>query len=204
MKMKLYCSKTSPYSRKVRVVAHELGLADRIEEISVDPFAPTEEFLAANPLSKIPALVTDHGEAIPDSSLIVEYLLTRTRGLARVPARGAERWAALRRREIAEGMIDAAIGIVFEKRRPESIVYTPFVDRQLLTLHRSADLLNFEIAQLSLEQPGVTEITAGVALAYLDFRLPYLEWRQERTALAQWYQAFAQRPSMLATQPPVA
>lgn len=198
--MKLYSSKTSPYSRKVRVVAEELGLSDRIEEVMVDPFNPSPEFLAANPLCKIPTLVTDHGVALPDSSLIVEYLMSRARGMGS-SARGNQRWPILRRGQIGEGLMDAAIAIVFEKRRPESIIYTSFLDRQLAAIHRSADLLNLESSQLSTGKPGVTEITIGVALAYVDFRLPYIEWRKSRDGLAQWFAQFSQRPSMLKTQP---
>lgn len=203
MKMRLYCSKTSPYSRKVRVAAEELGLSDLIEEIIVDPFNPTTEFLAANPLSRIPTLVTEKGEALPDSGLIIEYLETRGRGLASLP-RGTKRWATLRRDIVAEGIMDAAVAIVFEKRRPESIVYTVFLDRQAAAIRRSVEMLNLEVSGLSTETPGRVEISTGVALAYLDFRLPYVDWRQGHEALAAWYAHFAQRPSMLKTAPPPA
>ncbi len=203
MKMRLYCSKTSPYSRKVRVAAEELGLSDLIEEIIVDPFNPTTEFLAANPLSRIPTLVTEKGEALPDSGLIIEYLETRGRGLASLP-RGTKRWATLRRDIVAEGIMDAAVAIVFEKRRPESIVYTVFLDRQAAAIRRSVEMLNLEVSGLSPETPGRVEISTGVALAYLDFRLPYVDWRQGHEALAAWYEHFAQRPSMLKTAPPPA
>ncbi len=203
MKMRLYCSKTSPYSRKVRVAAEELGLSDLIEEIIVDPFNPTTEFLAANPLSRIPTLVTEKGEALPDSGLIIEYLETRGRGLASLP-RGTKRWATLRRDIVAEGIMDAAVAIVFEKRRPESIVYTVFLDRQAAAIRRSVEMLNLEVSGLSTETPGRVEISTGVALAYLDFRLPYVDWRQGYEALAAWYEHFAQRPSMLKTAPPPA
>ncbi|MGH8507013.1 MAG: glutathione S-transferase family protein [Stenotrophobium sp.] len=201
MKMKLYCSPTSPYSRKVRVVAEELGLSDLIEEIMVDPFAPPPEFLAANPLSRVPVLITDRGEALPDSSLIIEYLQTRGHGLASV-ARGSKRWATLRRGQIAEGIIDATVATVFEKRRPESIIYPTFLDRQREKILRSLDVLTLELDALSTDAPGVVEITAAVALAYLDLRMPYLEWRKQHEALSTWQEAFAQRPAMLKTQPP--
>lgn len=203
MNMKLYSSKTSPYSRKVRVVVAELGLESRVEEVPTDPFNPSPEFLSANPLSKIPALVTEHGEALLDSGAIVEYLQTRGRGLTPIP-RSGRRWAVLRRREIAEGIIDAAVGIVLEKRRPESIVYTSYLDRQTSAIHRCADCLNLEVEHLSADAAGIVEITAAVALAYLDFRLPYIEWRKAREPLAQWHAVFMQRPSMIATQPPAA
>lgn len=201
MKMKLYSSKVSPYSRKVKVIAAELGLDDKIEEIITDPFNPPPEFLAANPLGKIPALVTEQGQSLPDSALIVEYLLSRgKKGLKPVP-RGPLRWPLLRRAQVADGMIDAAVAIVYEKRRPESIIFTSFIDRQLATIHRSADLLNLEAGELSRDAAGLAEITAGCALGYIDFRLPYIEWRKGREALAEWYAAFVQRPSMAATVP---
>lgn len=204
MKMKLYSSKTSPYSRKVRVAAEELGLSDLIEEIMTDPFNPPPEFLAANPLSKIPTLITEKDEALPDSSLILEYLQTRGHGMASLP-RGTKRWTALRRAQIAEGIMDAAVATVLEKRRPEGIVYTTFLDRQILVIKRSLDILNLETSSMLLEGPvSIVEITAGVALAYLDFRMPYVEWRNGHEQLTQWYETFAQRPSMIKTQPPPA
>lgn len=201
MPMKLFYSKTSPYARKVRVALEELGLAGDVEEIVVDPFAPSPEFLAANPLSKIPTLVTDKGEAIPDSRLILDYLMHRKSGLG-IPGRGSRRWEVLRRAQLAEGVMDAAVGTVMERRRPESIHYIPFLDRQAAVIRRVLDVLNADAGHLALEHPGVCEITCGAALGYLDLRLPYLEWRKGREALANWYTVFAQRPSMQKTQPP--
>ncbi|MGQ0586820.1 MAG: glutathione S-transferase family protein [Gammaproteobacteria bacterium] len=201
MPMKLYSSKTSPYGRKVRIAIEELGLAGEIEEIVTDPFNPPPEMLAANPLSKVPTLVTDRNEALLDSALILDYLTHRKAGLATL-SRGAKRWEVLRRAQLADGVIDAAVGIVMEKRRPESIHYIPFLDRQTAAIRRALDQLNRDAGLLALQTPGLCEITCGVALGYLDFRLPYLEWRKERDALAHWYTVFAQRPSMQKTAPP--
>jgi glutathione S-transferase len=201
MMMKLFSSKTSPYARKVKVAAEELGLSGQIEEVVADPFAPTDEFLAANPLSKVPALVTEHGVALPDSALILDYLSHKKTGLAALP-RGTKRWEVLRRTQLADGIIDAAVASQMEKRRPESIHYIPHLDRQKATINRALDVLNADAGLLALQTPGLCEITVGVALGYLDLRLPYLEWRAKREALASWYSVFAQRPSMQKTQPP--
>jgi glutathione S-transferase len=199
--MKLYSSLSSPYARKVRVVAHELGLSDLIDEIHCDPFEPPPELLAANPLSRIPTLVTERGEALPDSTLVIEYLQTRGRGLTALP-RGSKRWAALRRAHVAEGVINAAFATVIEKRRPEGIRHVAFLDRQADVIRRSIAVLDLEAAELIDDTPSVVEITVGVALAYLDLRMPYLEWRKGHEPLERWYTVFAERPSMLATQPP--
>lgn len=201
MKMKLYSSKTSPYARKVWVVAHELGLADLIEEVPTDPFEPQAEFLAANPLSKIPALVTEKGECLPDSALIVEYLQTRGSGLAPLP-RGGQRWTLMRRQQLGEGILTAAVASRLELRRPPEFVYRPWLERQAAAIRRALDALEPEAAEfLHADAVRVAEITVGVALAYLDFRLPHLEWRREHERLARWYQAFSLRPSMQRTQP---
>jgi glutathione S-transferase len=200
-KMKLYSSKTSPYARKVWVVAHELGLADRIEDVPTDPFKPQAEFLAANPLSKIPALVTETGLCLLDSALIVEYLQTRERGFAPLP-RGARRWHLLRSQQLGEGILSAAVASRLELRRPPEFVYQPWLDRQAAAIQRALDALEGEAAGfLHTGAVRVAEITIAVALGYLDFRLPQIDWRHNRERLWHWYQAFAQRPSMQRTQP---
>jgi glutathione S-transferase len=199
-KMKLYCSLTSPYARKVRVVIDELGMSDQVEEILADPFNAPDELLAANPLSRIPTLIGERGEFLPDSRLIIEYLQARGKHLTPMP-RGTQRWAAARRLMLADGIIDAAVATVLEKRRPEGIIYTAHLDRQAQRIRRSIDALNAEAAHLSLRSVGMVEIATGVALGYLDFRLPYLEWHRGHEGLVHWYESFQHRPSMQKTQP---
>lgn len=201
MKLKLYCSPTSPYARKVRIAIVEMGIEDSVTEVPTDPFAATPEFLIANPLSKLPALVTERGDALPDSGLILDYLTHRFHGLAPLP-RGNKRWEVLRRAKLADGILDAAVASLLEKRRPEGIHYTPWLDRQAQAIQRALAALNTEAGFLSVDKPGVSEVTVGAALGYLDFRMSYLDWRKDRNALADWYARFALRPSMVRTAPP--
>ena len=205
MKMKLYLSLTSPYARKVRMVAHELGLSDLVSEVAVDPWNAQSDFLGVNPLCKVPTLVTEKGETLPDSKLIVEYLLSRGRGLATLPRR-AQRWALLRRQQLAEGILDAAVAMRLEQvMRPQEFRFQGWIDRQTAAINRSLDALELEAGELLHEGAIRTvEITVGAALGYLDFRHGPLEWRQNRARLASWYFSFAQRPCMQTTQPPAA
>jgi glutathione S-transferase len=197
-KMRLYRSLPSPYARRVRAIIEELGLSGQIEEIEVDPYDPPAEFLDINPLSKVPVLITEQGEPLPDSNLIISYLFTRGHGLAALPS-GAKRWGALRRQYLAEGIIDAAAASTNEKRRPEGIIYQVFLDRQAAAIRRAVTRLDEEAAELLQETPTTVEITVGCALGYLDLRMPYLEWRKGKDALAAWYAVFAERPSMQKT-----
>ena len=75
--MKLLYAPQSPFARKVRAAAIELSLDERIEleYAEVIPGRPNVRYAqSANPLRKIPALITDEGEIIFDSTVICEYL----------------------------------------------------------------------------------------------------------------------------------
>ncbi|MFL6837076.1 MAG: glutathione S-transferase N-terminal domain-containing protein, partial [Bradyrhizobium sp.] len=74
--MKLTFSPASPFARKVRIAAIETGLIDKIEFVptTVAPGTPNAEYARINPLKKLPALITDSGDVIIDSYVIVEYL----------------------------------------------------------------------------------------------------------------------------------
>lgn len=201
-RMTLYTSQTSPFARKVRVVAAETGADRLIDEVNVDPFQPPEEFLQHNPLSRIPVLITEQGESLPDSSLIVGYLMTRGQGLTPMP-RGPARWVALRMLTLAEGIMDSAVQSTFEKRRPEGIIHTAFLDRKVAVIRRTLLALEADTPRLlsGADRPSVLEITLGVALEYLDLRLAYIEWRRDQPQLADWLAVFAQRASMIKTRP---
>ncbi len=118
--MKLFYSPASPFARKCRVIVHELGL--KLEEISVNPIG-NEELRRVNPLGKVPALVLDDGSALIDSAVICEYLNDLGGGRffpGTSPWRGGSgRWRALGLQALADGMADAAVALMQQRRLPE-------------------------------------------------------------------------------------
>src|SRR3546814_16338750 len=92
------------------VQAQETGLLDKIEVVPVTttPMAPDAKVAAANPVKKIPALVTDAGMTLFDSPVICEYLDSLSSGAKMFP-HGKARWDALRLQAAADGMLDAAL-----------------------------------------------------------------------------------------------
>jgi glutathione S-transferase len=92
--MKLTFSLASPFARKVRIAAIELGLIDKIEFVpaTVVPGTPNDEYSQINPLKKLPALILDNGDVILDSYVITEYLDELAGGGKLIPASGALRW----------------------------------------------------------------------------------------------------------------
>jgi len=122
--MKLHYNPASPYVRKVRVLAIETGLMERIELVpeKVSPVDPNPDVVADNPVGKIPALVTDEGDALYDSRVICEYLDALHGGTRMFPERGEARWSALRRQALADGMLDAAVITRYETAmRPKEL-----------------------------------------------------------------------------------
>lgn len=191
--MKLYSNRPSPYGRKVLAVIHEKELGDWIEIIQTDPWKDPAELLDATPVGKVPALLTDAGLLLTESTTISEYLDVIGPGPQLL---GSDRWEVLGRVGIAQGLIDAAFGTVIERRRPPERQWADWIDR----LGRAID------RTLSRTPPPGTrfdlgDISLACGLAYLDFRLPEVDWRLRYPELAGWLDDVSCRPSMQATKP---
>ena len=197
--MKLYCSPTSPYARKVRIVAVERGLAAMIEEITATPFE-NPVVAAANPLSKIPALMLDDGTALYDSPVICEYLDSLGAPPRLIPAAGDARWTTLRLQALADGIMDAAFSLVMELRRPEPQRSEEWLIRWQGNIMRAVTATVAEPARTSPEL-NLGQITLACALGYLDFRHPAIGWRDAAPDLTPWFETWAARPSFAATVP---
>lgn len=200
--MQLIYAKPSPYSRKVRVVALEKGLAGRIEEVLASPMEDPATLLDANPLGKVPALRLDDGRCLYDSWVICEYLDMLAPAPRLIPD-GDARFDVLRRCALADGVLDAAVTARLELLRPEEIRWTPWTDRQRRAIGRGLAAMEKDVASLG---PTLTlaHIEFAVALEYLDFRFADIAWRDAHPALGAWLAEFSQRPSMRATLPPPA
>jgi glutathione S-transferase len=202
--MKLRYSPTSPYVRKVMVVALETGLAERIERLTtaVVPTKPNEEVARENPLVKVPALTTDDGLVLYDSPVICEYLDTLHEGAKLFPPAGKPRWIALRQQALGDGILDAAILGRYEILRPKEYQWQDWLDAQLRKVRGALAALEIEVTAGELGGPlTIGQIAVGCALGYLDFRYTSEEWRARHRNLAAWSDEFSKRRSMQLTMP---
>lgn len=198
-RLTLHSQSHSPYARKAIVFAHEAGIADRLDVIDQET-SPTNRnpaIFTVNPLGKVPVLVTPEAGAIFDSLVICDYLDGLHGGRRLIPAKGSERWQALRLHAIAQGLCDAGIALRWETlRRPEHLRYPPLQVGQAAKLIESFDVL--ERGESFDEPVHLGHIGLATALAWLEFRnLP--DFRGGRPRLTRWYEAFSARPSMQAT-----
>lgn len=202
--MRLYHSQTSPYVRKVMVVAREAGLHERIELIasSASPVGEAAAVVRDNPLGKLPCLLLEDGEALYDSPVICEYLDSLHERHRLFPRTGPTRWLALRRQALGDGICDAALLRRYETfRRPLELQWQEWALGQKSKIDRALDALEKDV-RVFPEAPDIGQIAVAIALEYLDLRFPDDPWRDGRPALAAWQAGFATRPSMQETAPP--
>ncbi|MEW6695234.1 MAG: glutathione S-transferase N-terminal domain-containing protein [Pseudomonadota bacterium] len=206
MKLKLIGSLTSPYVRKVRIVMAEKKLDFQFEQ--ADPWAADSTVPDANPLGKVPCLVMEGGEAVFDSRVIVEYLDTLSPVGKLIPASGRERAEVKTWEALADGVLDAAVSARMEQvwsgRAPHERSQA-WVDRQMAAAQRALKAMSLGLgdrAHCHGIHLTLADIAVGVALGYLDFRFPAVDWRSAYPNLARLHERLSQRPSFQDTLPP--
>lgn len=201
--MRLFHSATSPFVRKVMVTLHETGQLDRVELVPAvgTPMASGTMPVAENPLGKVPTLERPDGPALYDSRVITRYL--DALGSGGLYPEAPRLWETLTLEATGDGISEAALLIVYEAGlRPEGARSDAWITGQWAKITRALDTLEARwIAHLA-GRTDAGQIAVGCALGYLDFRHAPRDWRAGRPALAAWFEAFAARPSMRATQPP--
>lgn len=200
--MKLMHGKLSPFVRKVMVAAIEKGLASEIEIVptAVGAGKINRDLLALNPTGKIPTLVTDDGESLYDSLVIVDHLDEVQPAPRLIPAAGAARRRALTMNAAADGLLVAGVLAKAEMARPAERQWPEWMEAQWAKVQACLGALE---AALTDDRTTLTigEIAAGCALGWLDVRAPEEAWRERHPRLAAWHADFAARPSMVATAP---
>jgi glutathione S-transferase len=205
--MKLIGSLTSPFVRKVRVVLAEKKLDC---PFILEDVWGNEDMLATNPLGKVPCLVLEGGEAVFDSRVIVEYVDTLSPVGKLIPASGRERAEVRTWEALADGLLDASVLARLELHWPgrgPGERSQAWVDRQLSRVHAALKGMSLGLAEKAFcagNHLTLADIAVGVALGYLDFRYPEIDWRTPYPNLLRLHDKLAARPSFVDTAPPAA
>jgi len=201
--MKLHWSPRSPFVRKVMILAHETGLEGRLQLIRtvVAMAEPNHALLADNPLSKIPTLVLDDGVVLYDSRVICEYLDHLHDGPRLFPLTPVERWQALRRQALGDGILDVLLLWRNERMKPRERQTQALLDAFELKVNTALRMLEREAPALNAAPFDIGHIGIGCALSYIDFRFPGRDWRASRPQLTSWHRGFQGRPSVQRTEP---
>jgi glutathione S-transferase len=204
--MKIYGDVISPFVRMTLVTAHEVGLGGRVEHVkeTVTPTQANPKLTALSPIGKIPVLETDHHHPIYDSRVIIEYLCHVAGNSSLIPDDGVKRFRVLTLLALGQGIAEAAVSHRYETAvRPKAHQWEAWTERQLQRIRDGLDALDRDWEQV-LAEVNAGSVAAAVALSYLDYRMPDLNWRTGRARLAAFHEAFSARDSMVKTALPKA
>ena len=181
---------TSPFGRKVRMAIDVLGIGHLVTIEPADTLDDNDTLRQQNPLGKMPCLLLPDGAAIYDSGVIIEFLAEGAGSDVLLPRDGPERYIALTRAKLADGITDAALLMVYENRfRDPGTQSERWLAHQRGKVERA--LLAFEAEPPDPARTDIVAIGLSCALGYLDWRRP-VKWRDNHPKLVAWLAAFAQ------------
>lgn len=191
---------TSPYGRKVRIAAINLGIAEQFSLRPADTSDPDDDLRIQNPLGKMPYL-TVGSDILFDSRVILEFLDELMGGGALLPRSGIGRYKLLTKAALADGIIDASLLLTYEWRfRSEAQRSERWRDHQMGKVERGLAALANDLPNPS--QTDVATISLACALGYLDWR-KHLDWRHDFPVLQAWLDAYsAAEPAFEMTRKP--
>ena len=196
--MKLFYSITSPYVRKVMACAIARGIDGHIDRVPTSTSNDPPDLIAANPLCRVPCLVTDDGLPLFDSPVICEFLDTIGDAPPLFPAAGASRWRALKLQALGDGIMDAAVPRRQEQARPKEDARDRVMARHQAAVARALAALEADLPGRSVD---IGALAVACALGYLDFRFAHEPWRDAHPKLAAWFAGMAETPAIAGTVP---
>ena len=197
--MKLYINLTSPFARIVRIALIEMGLDRQVTTQVVDPWTDEPGLMAANPAGRVPTLVTQDGVALSETMLILQYLAALAPQAPLLPAEGPE--CVLARAGLAIGTIEAAAAIIIGCKSAPDFDTQLVGQRRYRTMRDGLARIDRNLPPDMTERLDLSAIATVVALDYIVFRFPAIDWLGANPALAAWRLRQGERPSLVATKP---
>ncbi len=167
----------SPFVRRTAIAMRLYGVA--FEHRPWSTFGEGDKIAPYNPLRRVPTLVLDDGEALIDSTAILDYLDELVGPeKAMIAARGPERRRALRICALATGLGDKSVSLVYERvLRKEQLKL--WVERCEAQISGVLDVLEQECAAVKTtywfgERIGHADIAVACVLRFTGEAHPQL------------------------------
>ena len=189
--MRLFGTTTSPFVRRVRVVAAEVG--EPVELVNTATDTGMAQLRDVSPIRKVPVAIIDT-RLLYDSRVIIDWLVT-TRGYREIEA-PRDRWREQNLLNAIDAALDSVIQLFYLRRDGVVVDGTPYAQRQL---ERADAIFAWLARELRPAAFALPEITVACALDWMDFRQCYPTERA--SGLDAVRVALRDRPSMVATRP---
>lgn len=156
----------SPFVRRVAVSAQFLGVPYKHEELSI--FRDYEKFREINPLVKVPTVITDDGQVLVESTLIIDYLETLS-DKTLMPEKASDKAAALRVIGIALVANEKVAQLIYElKHRPKEKRHAAWLERLSQQLKGATELLEEAVGDGAawIDGKDLSQADISVAVAW--------------------------------------
>lgn len=196
--MKLFGTTTSPFVRRVRVVAAETG--QPLELVNTATDEGQAALRRVSPIWKVP--VAEIGERyLFDSRAIIDWLTTfHGWGDLRAPV---DRWREANLLNAIDGALESAIQLFYLRREGMDPMQIPFGQRQIDRIHSVFEWLGPELGHAGFGSGlGLPELSLVATLDWLDFREVYPTARHDGI-FGPLRAMLRERPSLVATRPVV-
>jgi glutathione S-transferase len=188
--MKLYGTTTSPFVRRVRVVAAEVG--EPVDLVNTAADAGQAQLREVSPIRKVPTAVFG-ARTIFDSRAIIKWMVT-TRGWGDL-APPHDTWKEENLLNAIDAAADSVIQVFYLRRDGVAVDGTAFAQRQL---ERADAIFKWLAPQLRTDALGLPEISTLCMLDWMDFRQQY---PTERAGCERVRATWHERVSLAQTRP---
>tara|TARA_Y100001970_G_C13961596_1_gene713449 strand:- start:102 stop:737 length:636 start_codon:yes stop_codon:yes gene_type:complete len=209
--MELYSVDWSPFVRKVRIAAIERGIDSNIKLITANigfadkTLKSVESNLTNfNPSGRVPTLITDDGQSIYDSTVIVHYLDSIGNETLIIPEENNKKINCLKINALVDEIIDSLRHLSIEKRREEHIRLPDWLEALDKKVRRGIEVIESNIAFLSnpnIKVLNLADISTIILIGTIR-RNPSSPYNIFSDELNDWYKEMTVRSSVLETIPP--
>ena len=176
----------SPFVRRVAVTLQWVGMPYEHKVLSTAKDA--QAIKQYNPMAKVPVMILDNGEALIESTAIIETILEMTPDQRLLPASGTARRHILQHCAIMTHSLDKAVQALYEPmKRPAEKVHEPFLEGLRNQIHAGLVMLESVAARGDLPgdtQSTLADLTVAVGWGFLYKTAPLVAKPQDFPLLA--------------------
>ena len=197
--MKLLYTVTSPIARKCRIIARELDLMHRIDEVITTTRSEDALIMKNNPNGMVPTLETDEGHNIVESIAICNYLERVSQNKEFIPQDENHYWQIYALDTIASQTFESIVSRAREKiYKPEEFHFPDGIKHEQGRSIRSLNLLE-EQSHLFKDTYNKFHVTIGLCCLVLDNVFPDENWQDNKPNLLKIYEKFQTKESFIET-----
>ena len=209
--MKLFHVNWSPFVRKVMIAAIERDIENQLELIEANiGFADRtlkiveSDLTNYNPSGRVPTLITDSGESIYDSTVIVHYLDTIGKAPPIIPINNQDKIRALKLDALVQEVIDSLRLTSHENRREKNERLPDYLEALDSKIKRGLIILEEEVLSFSSVTPNPLDlgVISVATLIGTIKRNSQSKYNIPRKNIDKWFERIELRKSLIETRPP--